>query len=42
MRSFEIQLVNPFKPCEVANYGVFLEDNLRVSLTEDLTCSIVY
>ncbi|KAI1862759.1 uncharacterized protein JN550_009906 [Neoarthrinium moseri] len=32
-RNFDLQLVNPTKPCDVLSYGVFLESNLFVKVT---------
>ncbi|TLD31295.1 hypothetical protein PspLS_01879 [Pyricularia sp. CBS 133598] len=33
-RRFDMQLVRPLKPCDVLSYGVFLESNLMVRVTE--------
>ncbi|RYO81973.1 hypothetical protein DL766_003474 [Monosporascus sp. MC13-8B] len=34
LRNFDLQLVSPAKPCDVLSYGVFLEENLFVKVTE--------
>jgi hypothetical protein len=33
-RRFDLQLVSPLKPCDVRSYGVFLESNLKVRVTQ--------
>ncbi|KAI6254377.1 Cytochrome P450 monooxygenase aba1 [Pyricularia oryzae] len=33
-RRFDMHLVRPLKPCDVLSYGVFLESNLMVRVTE--------
>ncbi|KAL8351285.1 hypothetical protein RB598_006187 [Gaeumannomyces tritici] len=33
-RHFDLQLARPLKPCDVASYGVFLESNLMIKVTE--------
>ncbi|KLU89741.1 hypothetical protein MAPG_08710 [Magnaporthiopsis poae ATCC 64411] len=33
-RHFDLQLARPLKPCDVTSYGVFLESNLMVKVTE--------
>lgn len=35
LRAFDIQLVNPMKPCDVESYGVFIEPNLCVRISID-------
>lgn len=35
-RAFDLQLIDPMKPCEVQSYGVFVEKGLRVDVREDL------
>ncbi|KAH7122021.1 pisatin demethylase [Dactylonectria estremocensis] len=34
LRNFELQLISPGKPCEVHSYGVFVETNLYVQVSE--------
>lgn len=34
LRAFDLQLVNPMKPCDSVVYGIFLETNLMVRVTE--------
>ncbi|KAL8391490.1 hypothetical protein RB595_010203 [Gaeumannomyces hyphopodioides] len=33
-RHFDLQLARPLKPCDVVSYGIFLESNLMVKVTE--------
>ncbi|KAF2754941.1 cytochrome P450 [Pseudovirgaria hyperparasitica] len=40
LRHFNIQLVDPLKPCDVKSYGVFLEPNLYVRITKDQNVSL--
>ncbi|KAM0123762.1 hypothetical protein ACHAO1_011221 [Botrytis cinerea] len=34
LRAFDLQLLSPAKPCDVLSYGIFLESNMLVKVTE--------
>jgi hypothetical protein len=33
LRVFDLQLVNPFQPCDAIGYGVFFDKGLRVRVS---------